>query len=126
MMMNEPTTTEDVYQYTMGLVQKRKETAELHDADPEKRTALAYIQLLETFCKAIKETSEAGRDDLVNAACAAMVLHVAETWDAAKFLERIEAVRKPAQFCSALRQRDAKIVRRLRKTSFNLEALGAE
>ena len=31
-----------------------------------------------------------------------------------------------AQFSSALRQRDAKIVRRLRKTSFNLEALGAK
>ena len=94
--MNETTTTEDVYQYIMGLVQKhRKDTVELHNADPEKREALAYIQLLETFCKAIKKAAEAGRDDLVNAACAAMVLHVAETWDAAKFLERIEAGRKP-------------------------------
>jgi hypothetical protein len=95
-MMNETPTTEDVYRYTMGLVRKyRKEAAELHDADPEKRAALAYIQLLETFCKAIKNTSEAGRDELVNAACAAMALHVAEAWDAAKFQERIEAVRKP-------------------------------
>ena len=96
MMMDEPTTTEDVYQYTVGLVQKyRKETAELHDADPEKREVLAYIQLLETFCKAMKETSEGERDDLVNEACAAMALHVAEAWDAAKFQERLEALRKP-------------------------------